>query len=215
MNKLNLAIVDDHSLFRSGLKLLLRKSCDDIIDGIFEAGGGEQFLQLLKTQRIDVALMDIDMPDMNGIETTRLALCYDGALKIIALTMFNHDDYYLKMINAGACGFLLKDAEIREVKKAIIKVNDGETYFPGNVLYQIIKADSATEADIVPAELSEREIEILQLVCKGLSNHEIATELFLSKRTVDKHRSNLLFKTDCKNTAQLVVFAMKNKLVTL
>jgi len=139
MTKINLAIVDDHNLFRNGLKLLLSKSCDDIIEGIFEAENGEAFLNMMKNQEIDVVLMDIDMPGLNGIETTRKSLVVKENLKIIALTMYGDDDYYLKMINAGAAGFLLKDAEISEVKKAIIKVIDGETYFPGNILYQIIK----------------------------------------------------------------------------
>lgn len=215
MDKINLAIVDDHSLFRNGLKLLLSKSCDDIIMGIFEADSGDSFLSMIKDKNIDVVLMDIDMPGKNGIETTRMALSQNENLKIIALTMYGEDDYYLKMINAGASGFLLKDAEISELRKAIVKVNEGETYFPGNILYQIIKSESSTETDAQVTDLSEREIEILELICKGLSNQEIADELFLSKRTVDKHRSNILFKTDCKNTAQVVVFALKNKLVKI
>jgi two-component system, NarL family, response regulator LiaR len=215
MNKINLAIVDDHGLFRNGLKLLLSKSCDDIIEGIFEAESGEAFLRMMKGQKIDVVLMDIDMPGISGIETTRKALSENESLKIVALTMYGDDDYYLKMINAGAAGFLLKDAEMNEVRKAIIKVVEGETYFPGNILYQIIKGETGSEIESQVTDLSERELEILELICKGLSNQEIADDLFLSKRTVDKHRSNILFKTDCKNTAQLVVFALKNKLVKI
>lgn len=215
MEKINLALVDDHNLFRNGLKLLLSKSCGDLIDHIYEAKSGNEFLSLLKEVDVDVALMDIDMPLMDGIETTSQAMQLSNKLKVIALTMFGEDDYCLRMINAGAAGFLLKDAAINEVRLAIEKVLRGETHFPGNILYQIIKNESSEEQSAYTTEISDRELEILELICKGLSNQEIADALFLSKRTVDKHRSNILFKTNCKNTAQLVVFALKNKLVKM
>lgn len=215
MEKINLAIVDDHNLFRNGLKLLLSKSCSDLIHTIYEAQSGSEFLSLLKTTNIDVVLMDIDMPTMDGIETTAQAMILSNKLKVIALTMFGEDDYCLRMINAGAAGFLLKDTGINDVRLAVEKVLRGETHFPGNILYQIIKNESLEEQPATGTELSDRELEILELICRGLSNQEIADTLFLSKRTVDKHRSNILFKTNCKNTAQLVVFALKNKLVKM
>jgi DNA-binding NarL/FixJ family response regulator len=215
MEKINLAIVDDHYLFRNGLKLLLSKGCSDLIGKIFEAGSGSEFLSLMETEHIDVVLMDIDMPGMDGIETTTKAILADNTLKVIALTMFGEDDYCLRMINAGAAGFLLKDTGITEVRAAIEKVLRGETHFPDTILYKIIKNETAEVNPVNETELSERELEILGLICRGYSNQEIADELFLSKRTVDKHRSNILFKTNCKNTAQLVVFALKNKLVEM
>ena len=155
------------------------------------------------------------MPGINGIDTTRKSLAINNNLKIIALTMYGDEDYYLKMINAGAAGFLLKDAEISEVKKAIMKVLEGETYFPGNILYQIVKGETSGGDVLINNELSEREIEILELICKGLSNQEIAESLFISKRTVDKHRANLLGKTNSKNTASLILFAIRNKLIEI
>ena len=215
MNKINLAIVDDHNLFRNGFKLLLNKSCSDLINNLYEAQSGKEFLSLLREVDVDVALMDIAMPEMDGIETTSRAIALKRDLKIIALTMFNEDDYCLRMINAGASGLILKDSGIKEVRLAIEKVLRGETHFPGNILYQIIKNETVEEHISSINELSEREIEILGFICRGLSNQEIADTLFLSKRTVDKHRSNILFKTNCKNTAQLVVFALKNKLVQM
>jgi len=211
MEKIKLAIVDDHTLFRNGLKLLLSKSAGNLIGDIFEATNGVEFLNLIENQNIDIVLMDISMPEMDGIEATEKALEKNSNLRIIALTMFNDDDYYLKMIQAGVKGFLLKESDIQEVVYVIKTVHQGNSFFPVDILCKLLK----TKEQIVPEgeTLSERELEILQLISEGLSNSEIAQKLFLSKRTVDKHRSNILMKTNCKNTANLVMYAVKNNLV--
>lgn len=211
MEKIKLAIVDDHTLFRNGLKLLLSKSAGNLIGDIFEATNGVEFLNLIENQNIDIVLMDISMPEMDGIEATEKALEKNPNLRIIALTMFNDDDYYLKMIQAGVKGFLLKESDIQEVVYVIKTVHQGNSFFPVDILCKLLK----TKEQIVPEgeTLSERELEILQLISEGLSNSEIAQKLFLSKRTVDKHRSNILMKTNCKNTANLVMYAVKNNLV--
>lgn len=211
MEKIKLAIVDDHTLFRNGLKLLLSKSAGNIIGEIFEATNGVEFLNLIDNQKVDIVLMDISMPEMDGIEATEKALEKNSTLRIIALTMFNDDDYYLKMIQAGVKGFLLKESDIQEVIYVIKTVHQGNSFFPVDVLCKLLK----TKEQTTPEEetLSERELEILQLISEGLSNSEIANKLFLSKRTVDKHRSNILMKTNCKNTANLVMYAVKNNLV--
>jgi DNA-binding NarL/FixJ family response regulator len=213
MEKIKLAIVDDHNLFRNGLKLLLSKSAGNFFGEIFEATNGVEFLKLISNQDVDIVLMDISMPEMDGIEATEKALEIDSNLKIIALTMFNDDDYYLKMIQAGVKGFLLKESDIQEVIYVIKTVHQGNSFFPVDILCKLLKAKEQT----MPGgdALSERELEILQLISEGLSNSEIAQKLFLSKRTVDKHRSNILMKTNCKNTANLVMYAVKNNLVTV
>lgn len=213
MENIKLAIVDDHNLFRNGLILLLRKSAGSFIDEIYEATNGNEFLKLIEQQKIDLVLMDISMPEMNGIEATQRAMAKDKNLKIIALTMFNDNDYYYKMINAGVKGFLLKEAEIQEVIFVMKTVMQGNSYFPVDILCNIIKNKDSEISE--NNGLSDRELEVLRLICQGSSNRDIARKLFLSKKTVDKHRANILLKTNCKNTANLVMYAVKYNLVNV
>ncbi|MFA5477928.1 MAG: response regulator transcription factor [Bacteroidales bacterium] len=209
MKSLHLIIVDDHTLFRNGLRALLESHYENI--HIREAGSGEQFLELLQQSVPDLVLMDISMPGMDGAEATRQALAQYPQLKIIALSMFGDEAYYYKMIDAGVQGFVLKDSEIAEVRAAIDTVMDGETYFSHELLLKVIrKMPHSSPAEATPEiQLSEREMEVLQLICDGLSNQDIAEKLFISKRTVDKHRSNILSKANSRNTAQLVMTAIR------
>ncbi len=205
-------IVDDHTLFRNGLSLLLN-SFDDI-EVVAEASNGKEFIENLGKNDADVILMDIDMPEMNGIDATKIAIEKYPEMKIITLSMYGEGEYYYKMINAGVKGFLLKNSDINEVKKAIQVVADGSTYFSEEILYNIVKnIRSINVIESNPDDLSKREIEILVQICKGLSNKEIAELLNISKRTVDKHRENLLSKTHSRNTANLVMYAIKNKII--
>ena len=214
MSKLRIFLVDDHNLFRNGLKLLLNAT------GLFEVSGeaadGREFLEKLEEGLPDIVLMDIDMPLMDGVEATRSALDTYPGLKIITLSMFGEEEYYYKMIDAGVKGFLLKNSEILEVKKAILSVHGGGTYFSPELLYNVVrKIREVTTQEGRETNLSEREVEVLAEICKGLSNQEIADHLNISKRTVDKHRSNLLEKTGSKNTANLIMHAIRNKLIDL
>lgn len=214
MQKLKLYLVDDHKLFREGLKLLL--STQDFVKHIYEASNGREFIENLPLTECDVVLMDIEMPEMNGIEATREALHLHPELKIIVLTMYGDEQYYYQMIDAGAKGFMLKNTGIENVIKGIQKVAAGENFFSEELLFNILnnmRDNSKTTADVPDNELSDREMEILYHVCKGESNQEIAEALFISKRTVDKHRANLLSKTGCRNTAALVMYAIKNKMI--
>ncbi len=210
MEKFTLMIVDDHSLFRDGLKLLLKNHFPAII--ISEASDGQQFLNQLPVINPDIVLIDINMPVMDGIEATKKAIAAFPNLKIIALSMFGDEAYYYKMIDAGVRGFLLKNSEINEVTDAIEAVLDGDNYFSKELLYNVVKnlRSSGMFADN-KIDLSDREVEILELICQGFSNQEIGEKLFISKRTVDKHRSNILTKTNSRNSAQLVMNAIKNK----
>lgn len=214
MKLIEVIIVDDHSLFRNGMKLLLNNAGSFHI--LAEASNGKEFLNLLPKHKPDVVLMDIDMPEMDGIEATTIALENYPALKIICLSMYGEEEYYYKMIEAGVRGFLLKNSDISEVKTAITTVFEGGKYFSQELLYNVVRNIKQTQVSQELMEtLSERELEVLKQICIGLSNQEIAENLHISKRTVDKHRANLLDKTNSKNTAHLVMYAIKNKLIEL
>ena len=216
MKKINLIIVDDHRLFRNGLKALLREL--DYIDHIAEASNGKEFLEYIENHPIHLALMDINMPIMNGIDATREAIKLHPNMRIIALSMLNDEDYYFKMIDAGARGFILKDADSDELTKAVEIVMNGQNYFSQDLLRNIIlslSTNTKTEQTSSKEDIkfTDREIEVLEQICKGLSNQEIAEALFISPRTVERHRANLFDKTGSKNSVNLVMYAIKNNLV--
>jgi len=213
MDKIKIIITDDHQLFRNGLKILLNSFPDFEVTG--EASNGEEYLKLIQSVNADITLMDINMPEMDGIEATRRGLKMFPAINIIALSMYGEEDYYYRMVDAGAKGFLLKDSDITEVREAILTVMKGGSYFSQELLYHVIQKFKHREQESKAANLSRREKEILSKICEGLSNQEIADTLFISKRTVDKHRANLLGKTNSKNTASLILFAIKNKLIEI
>ncbi len=207
MEKINIFLVDDHSLFREGLRFLLSNL--EFTGEIYEAENGMQFLDDLKKKPADLVLLDIEMPEMSGMEAARKALEIKPEIKIIALSMYSDESYYSSMIEAGAVGFLLKNSNFSEVKKAITDVCEGKNYFSIEILQSIVNRINKKPVKVVADDLTERELEVLYQICKGRSNSEIAEILSISKRTVDKHRENLLQKTHSKNTANLVVFAIK------
>lgn len=213
--KPNLIIVDDHMIFRQGLKSLL--TIENIANVIGEASNGTVFIELLSHLKPDLVLMDIDMPQMNGMEATRKALELMPNLKIIAFTMFSDEEYYYKMIELGVKGFILKSSGINELEKAIQEVMMGESYFSIELLRKIIINFGHKIINKSPknAGLTVREMEVLQQICLGLSNDEMAQKLFISVKTIKSHRSNLLEKTNCKNTPALILYAVKNKIVNL
>lgn len=212
--KYNIIIADDHALFRQGLKLLL--SNYNNINVLAEAVNGVQLLEFIELLPIDLAIVDIDMPIMDGIEASQRILRKFPNIKIIALSMYGDKEYYFRMLDAGASGFILKDSEIDEVYSAIIAVMEGKNYFSQALMQNIIndyKNGGDCEASVVG--LSAREIEIVSLLCKGYSTNEIADYLCISNRTVETHRYKILEKTDSKNTVALVMYAIKNKIVKL
>ncbi|GET22840.1 response regulator [Prolixibacter denitrificans] len=208
MKKLNIYLVDDHALFREGLRFLL--SDMGAVDTIYEAENGEQFIRMLPEHPAGLVLLDIEMPEMGGIEAAQKALAIQPDLKIIALSMYSDENYYLSMIDAGAQGFLLKNSSFDEVKRAITEVAAGKTYFSAEILKSILQSMKSRKDESKDNELTEREAEILCQICNGLSNNEIGELLSISKRTVDKHRENLLQKTQSRNTANLVIYAIRH-----
>lgn len=206
-NGLKIYIVDDHSLFREGLSFLL-SNCE-FISEIKEARNGEEFLVGLKSFAPDIVLMDIDMPQMGGVEATKEAIKINMHLKVIALSMYSDENFYTEMIEAGAKGFLLKNSQFTDVQTAIKEVFSGRNYFSPEILSSIVNNLSRIPTTPMNKELTKREFEVLLNICQGLSNQETAEQLYISKRTVDKHRENILLKTQSKNTAELIVYAIK------
>lgn len=213
---IKIIVVDDHALFREGIRFVLNQ-----VDGfsvIGEAANGIEFLELLKTVEPDIVLLDISMPEMDGITAAELALQKQPKLKIITLSSYGQEAYYYKMIKAGVLGFVQKKADKSELEEAIRQVNKGENYFPQHILRKlIVKVGAEGENSLATSEIniSKREKEVLLLICQGYSNTEIANELFISPKTVDNHRTNLLSKTNTRNAPNLVMFAIKNKLIEL
>jgi DNA-binding NarL/FixJ family response regulator len=214
--KIRIALVDDHQMFREGLKFVLSDIANAEV--VSESSNGAEFLDCLDALQPDLILMDIAMPEMDGIEATKRALARYPGLKIIALSMFGEEAYYTKMMNAGVSGFIIKESGAEELEVAIKEVASGGTYFSQKLLQNIvIKKTTATERRI-PEEIvkiSQREQEVLKLICSGSSNTDIAGKLGISLRTVEGHRSNMINRTGVKNSIQLVLYAHKNRLFSI
>ncbi len=215
-DKIKVLIVDDHEIFRNGLKMVLAKLKYVEIAG--EATDGKQFADMLDDIKADIVLMDIEMPELNGVDATKIALKKNPKLKIIALTMFGDDEYIQSMLDAGAKGFLMKNINKETLDKAIQTVHNGGNYY-SEELFDFFTKQLTREKEPEKKEdklnLTRREKEILQLLCEGLSNKEIAEALFISERTVLGHKTNLLTKTNTKNSLALMAYAIKNKLVVI
>lgn len=213
---LKICVVDDHEIFRDGLKFLLSQIFGYEVVG--EASNGKEFLDLTNHIVPDIVLMDISMPEMDGIAASEEAVKKIPGIKIIALSSYGDELYYYKMVKAGVAGFVQKKSGKDELEKAIRTVANGDNYFPPQMLQRIIiKMGQPVTHPISRTSpvLSRREKEILRLICQGYSNNEISRKLFISPKTVDNHRTNLLSKTSSRNTANLVMFAIKNNLIEL
>lgn len=208
---IKLYIVDDHKMIRDGIKAMVKHF--DNIKVIGEAANGEMALNELSSSvnKPDVVLLDINMPILNGIRTTE-KLLENSDYNILAISM-NHDTLSIsKMLKAGALGYILKDSGEEELIEAIRTVAEGNTYFTKEVAYSMMGTmvkKNTKEISKEGSELSKREVEVLQLIANGMTNKEIGEQLFISPRTVDTHRRNLLQKTGAKNSAGLVSYATK------
>lgn len=210
MKSIKIALVDDHDLFREGIKLVLSQ-----IDGfevVFDTSDGYLFLDFLKSSIPDIVLMDINMPRIDGVEVTKKALQISPSLRIIALSMYSDTVHYSQMINAGVQGFILKNANKPELQKAIMEVSQGGNYFSQDILQ---KLSYKSLFSLQSNQLSNREMDVLDLVCKGHTSQEIADKLFISLKTVEGHRSNIFLKTNVRNTAELIIWAVKSNLFTI
>jgi DNA-binding NarL/FixJ family response regulator len=202
-------LVDDHVVVRTGLAHLLNEL--ETVEIVGEASNGQEFLELLKNTTPDIVLMDINMPVMDGIEATRQALEIYPELKILVLSMYSDEEYYFRMVDLGVKGFVLKEADHNEIEQAIVSIMANRPFFSQSLLLNLLRKKN----EIANISITSREKDILRLLSKGLSSSEIAENLFLSLRTVERSRSDLLQKTETGNSIGLVLFAIKNKLIEL
>jgi DNA-binding NarL/FixJ family response regulator len=212
-NAIRVIVVDDHEIFRNGLKMVIGKIPAARIVG--EAANGRDFLELIKSTPADIVLMDVEMPFVNGIDATKMVLEDFPDLKIIALTMFNEDQYIQSMLDVGAKGFLIKNIKKDALENALEAVNNGGNYYSEELFRFFTKQMVQNDTPQATIKLTKREKEILQLLAEGLNNKEISDILFISERTVVGHKSNLFAKTGCKSTVSLLSYAIRNKIVVL
>jgi DNA-binding NarL/FixJ family response regulator len=216
--KYKIIVVDDHRIFREGLVFVISRMKDFEVIG--EASNGEIFLEMIENMEPDVILMDISMPVIDGTEATTRAIRKYPDLKIIALTMFSDKEFFNKMVQAGVSGFLLKESGKEELEKALYAVISGEKYYSQKLIHNIILNSNITNQPIkrIPSprvNLTNIESEILKSICLGLSAIQISENLSLSLRSIEGYKADLMSKTGTKNTINLAVFALKNKLVDI
>ena len=214
MEKIKLMIVDDHKVVRTGLKMLFKN--DKNLKVVAEAKDGEDALKEIKKLKPDVVITDISMPNMNGIQFTKKVKETHPEVKVLILSMHDDDDYILDALDAGAMGYLTKDTGEDEIIKAIHSIANEQMYYSSSIS-SILAKKLLVKSKVLDTtkRLTERELEVLVLIVNGFSNKEIATKLFVSKRTVDNHRTNIMKKIDAKNTADIVRIAYQNNLVKL
>ncbi len=218
MEKIKLLIADDHRIFRDGIVSLFSTVPDMVIVGVAE--NGKKALEFIKENEVDLMLLDLSMPEMPGMELLKQISNEKIDIKILILTMHTHIDYIFKAIRLGASGYLPKEETNKaELTTAIRKIMNGEEYFHPVIArqmqeYFVVQArKKQPEKDLYI--LSKREREVLKLVVEGLSNAEISAKLFVSVRTVETHKTNILQKLELKNTVELVKFAIRNNLADL
>ena len=212
---LRIVIAEDHTILREGLRALL--ATQDNIEVIGEAGDGREAVRIVDKLAPDLVLMDLSMPKLNGIEAIGEIKKRNPQIKIIALTVHKTDEYILATLEAGANGYVLKDASQRELFLAIQYVMDDNVYLSPSISEKIVQAylDNRKEGKTLSALnlLTSREREVLKLIAEGYKNRDIADHLFISIKTVEKHRSNLMKKLDLHNTAALTTYAIDKKIV--
>lgn len=215
MNKINIVLADDHRIFRDGIKSLL--SDNDSIQIIGEASSGIEVLEMISLRQPDIVIMDISMPGLSGIEASKKISIQFPEIKIIILSMHTNEEFVLNSIKAGAKAYLPKDTSKEELLDAIETIFKGGEYYSkmvsDNFLKNYIKKFKVDQNLFDNEELTQREIEILKLAASGIGNKEIAEKLFISIKTVDAHKNHIMQKLKLKNTAEMVLYAVKNKII--
>jgi DNA-binding NarL/FixJ family response regulator len=217
-DQIKIVLVDDEILFRKGIFFLLEKEKN--IEIIFEASDGNEVLTFLKESviRPDIIIMDLNMPSLNGVEATKIINNEYSNIKIIALTSYKSKSFIMNMMNVGAASYLMKNTTPEELVKTIMEVNERGFYYNEDVMtiiHETVSDNRMTKTFFDPNFLTSREKEVLELICAQKTTAEIGEILFISPRTVEGHRNNLLSKTDSKNIAGLVVYAFQNEIVLI
>ncbi|TXK49832.1 response regulator transcription factor [Pontibacter qinzhouensis] len=218
---INVIITDDHKIIRDGIIALLHN--DPAITVVGEASNGKELIELLDSVTPDVVLLDINMPELDGFETTKYLKQHYPNVKVLVLSMLDHESYVNRVIELGASGYILKNSGKEELSAAIRLVSSGHIYISSTVALDLLKKignqnmfSSVTCPDTKDKkykDISKRELEVLTLIGEGYTNAEIAERLFTSKRTIETHRQNLLEKTQTKNTATLIKYALQNNII--
>jgi DNA-binding NarL/FixJ family response regulator len=214
MKKIKVAIADDYKIFREGLKVSLAQ--DDKLDVVFEADNGEDLLKEVEKNTPDVIIMDLKMPLMDGMEATQIIRKKYSDVKVLVVSMYDDDKFIIHLMEIGANGYLFKNAEPDEIRKAIHSVYENGYYF-NDIVNKALLKKLVLKGNIKPSfnqnvELTERELEVLKLICAEKTAAEIGKEIFLSPRSVEGIRQRLIEKVGVRNTAGLVMFAVKNGL---
>ncbi|QYJ68023.1 response regulator transcription factor [Flavobacterium litorale] len=217
-NVIKIALADDEELFRKGIAFMLQR--EENIEVIFEASDGEELIKLLQQNDVpDIIIMDLKMPNLNGVEATKIVRNKYPDIKVIALTSYNTKSFIANMIDVGAVSYVMKNTTPKELLTTINEVEKVGYYYNEEVMKVVqeylIAPNKKVKSRFDGEQLTKREIEILKLICKQYSGQEIADKLYLSVRTVEGHRNNLLRKTECKNMVGLIIYAIQNDFVSV
>jgi DNA-binding NarL/FixJ family response regulator len=215
LDELRVVLVDDHDLFRTGLKNLLEEQGVQVVG---EAANGQVALRLVSELAPEVVVMDLNMPGISGVETTRKLASIAPLTRVVVLTISVEDDDVMNAVMAGACGYLLKDSSIQDLIAGIRAAASGEALISPQIAAKVLQrlrsqTANVDAAETIRAELSEREIEVLKLIANGKDNAQIARELFISPKTVKNHISNILMKLQIENRIQAAVYAVRSGIV--
>ena len=215
LGDIRVVIVDDHDLFRTGLKNLLEEQGVQVVG---EAANGRDALRLVSELAPDVVIMDLNMPGISGVDTTRQLAAVAPLARVVVLTISADDEDVMNAVVAGACGYLLKDSSIQDLVAGIIAAAAGESLISPQIASKVLQrlrsqTSHVDAAETIRAELSDREIEVLKLIANGKDNAQIAGELFISPKTVKNHISNILMKLQIDNRIQAAVYAVRSGIV--
>ena len=215
---IRIVLIEDLPIILEGIKVLINQIED--FEVVAEFHNGKEFIEQIDSINADIILTDINMPEMNGIEATKIALATHPGLNFIALSMYNDSKYYYEMITAGAKGFVLKQSSTSELEEAIREVHKGGNYFSKDLLHGVILSMRGIEKELAEEKkellkLTEHETEMLNYICQGLTNKELADKLFISIKTVESNKARLMHKTNTKNNAGLIIWTIKHKIVEL